>query len=145
MTALTAPKVSTASSLKAGIAAGLIGGLVFGMMMAMMGMLPMVAMLVGSTSAFVGFIVHMGISATIGGIYGLVAARLPQNTVVTAVAGIVNGIVWWVLGALILMPLLLGMTSMIFVIGQDQWFSLMGHIIFGLVTAFAFVPLSKRL
>jgi hypothetical protein len=57
----------------------------------------------------------------------------------------VNGIVWWVLGALIMMPLMLGMTDMIFHIGQDQWLSLMGHIIFGLVTAFAFVPLSKRL
>ncbi|MCL4267742.1 MAG: hypothetical protein KJ069_31540 [Anaerolineae bacterium] len=141
MTALTATK-STTSSLKAGIVAGLIGSLVFGMMM---GMLPMVGMLVRADSAIVGFIVHMGISATIGAIYGLVAARLPQSYVATAVAGIVNGIVWWVFGALILMPLMLGMTSMVFVIGQDQWFSLMGHIIFGLVTAFAFVPLSKRL
>jgi uncharacterized membrane protein YagU involved in acid resistance len=145
MTTLSAPKVSTASSLKAGIAAGLIGGLVFGMMMAMMGMLPMVGMLIGVDSAFVGFIVHMGISATIGAVYGLVAARLPQSNVMTAVAGMVNGIVWWVLGALIMMPLMLGMTDMIFHIGQDQWLSLMGHIIFGLVTAFAFVPLSKRL
>lgn len=145
MTALTTTRVTTASSLKAGIVAGLIGGLVFGMMMGMMGMLPMVGMLVRADSAIVGFIVHMGISATIGAIYGLVAARLPQSHVATAVAGIVNGIVWWVLGALILMPLMLGMTSMIFVIGQDQWLSLMGHIIFGLVTAFAFVPLSKRL
>jgi uncharacterized membrane protein YagU involved in acid resistance len=145
MTALTASKVSTATSLKAGIAAGLIGGLVFGMMMALMGMLPMVAMLVGTDSALVGFLVHMGISATIGAIYGLVAARLPESKGVTAVAGILNGIVWWVLGALIMMPLMLGMTDMIFHIGTDQWFSLMGHIIFGLVTAFAFVPLSKRL
>jgi uncharacterized membrane protein YagU involved in acid resistance len=145
MTTLSAPQVSTASSLKAGIAAGLIGGLVFGMMMAMMGMLPMVGMLVGTDSALVGFIVHMGISASIGGIYGLVAARLPQSHVATAVAGIVNGLVWWVLGALIMMPLMLGMTGMIFHIGADQWLSLMGHIIFGLVTAFAFVPLSKRL
>jgi uncharacterized membrane protein YagU involved in acid resistance len=145
MTTLSTPKVSTASSLKAGIAAGLIGGLVFGMMMAMMGMLPMVGMLIGVGNAFVGFIVHMGISATIGAVYGLVAARLPQSHVITAVAGMVNGIVWWVLGALIMMPLMLGMTDMIFHIGTDQWFSLMGHIIFGLITAFAFVPLSKRL
>ena len=144
MTALTATK-STANSLKAGIVAGLIGGLVFGIMMAMMGMLPMVGMLVGVESALVGFIVHMGISATIGAVYGLVATRLPQNTTITAVAGILNGIVWWVLGALILMPLMLGMTEMIFAIGQAQWLSLIGHIIFGLVTAFAFTPLSQRL
>lgn len=145
MTALTALKVSTATSLKAGIVAGLIGGLVFGMMMAMMGMLPMVGMLLGVANAFVGFLVHMGISATIGAIYGLVAARLPESKGATAVAGTLNGIVWWVLGALILMPLMLGMNDMVFHIGADQWFSLMGHVIFGLVAAFAFAPLSKRL
>jgi len=144
MTALTAAK-STTSSLKAGIVAGLIGGLVFGMMMSMMGMLPMIGMLIGMDSAIVGFIVHLGISATIGAVYGVVAARLPQSHMVTAVAGIVNGIVWWVLGALIMMPLMLGMTDMIFAIGQTQWLSLMGHIIFGVITAFAFIPLSKRL
>ena len=144
MTALTAAK-STTSSLKAGIVAGLIGGLVFGMMMGMMGMLPMVGMLIGIDSAVVGFIVHMGISAAIGAVYGVVAARLPQSYMVTAVAGMVNGIVWWVLGALIMMPLMLGMTDMIFAIGQTQWLSLMGHVIFGVITAFAFISLSKRL
>ncbi|MCA9933034.1 MAG: hypothetical protein H6662_02545 [Ardenticatenaceae bacterium] len=144
MTALTTTN-NTTSSLKAGIAAGLIGGLVFGMMMGMMGALPMVGMLIHVDSAIVGFIVHMGISATIGAIYGIVAARLPQKTGVTALAGIVNGIIWWVLGALIMMPLMLGMSDMVFAIGQTQWFSLMGHIIFGVITAFAFIPLSKRL
>ncbi|MFO7683688.1 MAG: hypothetical protein R6X34_26960 [Chloroflexota bacterium] len=144
MTALTASQ-NTSSSLKAGIGAGLIGGLVFGVMMGMLGMLPMVGMLVRVESAIVGFIVHMGISATIGAVYGLVAARFPQSAPVTAVAGIINGIVWWVLGALILMPLMLGMSEMVFVIGAMQWSSLLGHLIFGFITAFAFIPLSKRL
>jgi len=49
-----------------------------------------------------------------------------------------------VLGALIVMPLLLGMTQMVFVIGQAQWMSLMGHIIFGLVTSNVFIPLVNR-
>lgn len=144
MTALTASKRTT-SSLKAGIGAGLAGGLIFGMMMGMMGMLPMVGMLIGVDNAMVGFIVHMGISATIGGIYGLVAARLPQSWWVAVMAGMVNGIIWWVLGALVLMPLMLGMTDMVFTIGQTQWLSLMGHIIFGVITALTFIPLSNRL
>ena len=58
--------------------------------------------------------------------------------------GIIYGIVWWVLGALILMPFMLGMNQMMFVIGQPQIFSLVGHILFGLVTAFVFLPLAKR-
>ena len=132
------------SSIVAGAIAGLGGGVVFGMMMAMMGMLPMIAMLVGSQSAFVGFLVHMVISAGIGAFYGLVASRLPKTVGVGIVAGAVNGMVWWVLGALIMMPLMLGMGEMVLKIGQTQWLSLMGHVIYGIVTGLLFIPLSKR-
>lgn len=135
---------SSVSAIVAGAIAGLGGGAVFGMMMAMMGMLPMVAMLVKSDSALVGFVVHMAISAGIGGLYGLIANRLPKTVGTAIVAGAVNGVIWWVLGALILMPLMLGMTQMIFQIGQPQWYSLMGHLIFGVVTGLLFLPLSKR-
>ncbi len=135
---------SLVSSLSAGAIAGLGGGVVFGMLMAMMGMLPMVAMLVGSESAFVGFLVHMVISAVIGGLYGLVVGRLPKTLGTAIGVGVVNGVVWWVLGALILMPLLLGMAAMVLKVGTDQWFSLMGHVIYGIVTGLLFIPLSKR-
>ncbi len=127
-----------------GAIAGLAGGAVFGIMMGMMGMLPMVGMLVRQENAVIGFIVHMSISAFIGAVYGVVAGRFADNATTAIIGGIVNGIVWWVLGALVLMPLLLGMTQMVFVIGQAQWMSLLGHIIYGLVTSFVFIPLVKR-
>jgi len=136
---------SLVPSLIAGGIAGLGGGVVFGIMMAMMGMLPMVAMLIKSQSAFIGFLVHMVISAGIGGFYGLVAYRLPKAIGAAIVAGAVNGVVWWVLGALILMPLLLGMGEMVLKIGQAQWLSLVGHLIYGIVTGLLFIPVSKRL
>ncbi len=136
---------SQASSIVVGAIAGLGGGVVFGMLMAMMGMLPTIAMLVRSQSPFVGLAVHMVISAGIGGFYGLVASRLPKMTGTAILAGAVNGMVWWVLGALILMPVLLGMTQMVLQIGQTQWLSLMGHVIYGAVTGLLFIPLSKRL
>ena len=135
---------SVLSPIIAGVIAGLGGGIVFGMMMAMMGMLPMIAMLVKSQSSAVGFVVHMVISAGIGGAYGLVAARLSKTAGTAIVAGMVNGVVWWVLGALVLMPLMLGMGEMVFKIGNDQWLSLMGHLIFGVITGLLFLPLEKR-
>ena len=135
---------SLVSSIVNGAIAGLVGGAVFGMMMALMGMLPMVAMLVGSESAVVGFMVHMAISAFIGAVYGAVASRLPKSTGVAIGAGAINGVIWWVLGALIMMPLMLGMGDMVFVIGGDQWMSLVGHLIFGVVTGLVFLALSKR-
>jgi uncharacterized membrane protein YagU involved in acid resistance len=131
--------------IKTGILAGLVGGLAFGIMMAVMGMLPMVAMLVGSDNAVVGFLVHMLISAFIGAVYGLVAIRLPEGWGITIAAGAVNGVVWWVLGALLLMPLMLGMAEMVFAVGEMQWWSLVGHLIYGVITAVAFVQLKQRL
>ena len=141
----SATSVSPTKSAISGALAGLVGGMVFGMMMGMMGMLPMVAGLVRSDNAIVGFMVHMAISAIIGAVYGVVAVRLPAGWVPALLGGMVNGVVWWVLGALILMPIGLGMTDMIFAVGQPQWLSLMGHLIYGIVTALVFVPLSKRL
>ena len=145
MATTAAVKPSTASGVKAGLVAGLGGGVVFGMLMALMGMLPMVAGLVKSDSPVVGFVVHMGISAFIGAVYGPFAGRLPASWIAVVIAGAVYGMIWWVLGALIAMPLLLGMSQMVFQIGQPQIMSLMGHVIYGIVTALLFVPLSKRL
>ena len=136
---LTSGKLATSGAI-----AGLAGGLVFGMLMGMMGVLPMVGMLIRVENAIVGFVVHMVISAFIGAVYGLVAGRFGLTWTNAVIGGIVNGVVWWLLGALTLMPLFLGMTQMVFVIGTDQWLSLMGHILYGLVTAFIFVALAKR-
>ena len=134
---------SLGKNIVAGALAGIGGGLVFGAIMGMMGMLPMVGMLVRQENAVVGFIVHLAISAFIGGVFGVFAARF-TGAGATAMAGVVNGVVWWVLGALLLMPLFLGMNEMVFRIGQPQWMSLVGHVIYGLVTAFLFRPLRGR-
>ena len=126
-----------------GALAGIGGGLVFGAMMAMNGMLPMVGMLVKQENAVVGFIVHLIISAFIGAVYGMVATRLPATWLAAIVGGAVNGVVWWVLGALILMPLLLGMVPMILVVGAMQWMSLVGHLVYGVITGAVFLLLSR--
>jgi uncharacterized membrane protein YagU involved in acid resistance len=127
-----------------GAIGGLAGGVVFGIMMAVMGMLPMVGMLVRSESAVVGFVVHMLISAFIGAVYGVVISRFANTAGTAAVGGIINGIVWWVLGALVMMPLMLGMSDMVFAIGQAQWMSLLGHLIFGVIAAFVYRFLALR-
>ncbi|MEW5941516.1 MAG: hypothetical protein AB1750_17770 [Chloroflexota bacterium] len=127
-----------------GALAGIIGGIPFGIMMGMMGMMPMIGMLVRVDNAFVGILVHAAISAITGAIYGFFAVRFALTWRNAAIGGFVYGVIWWVLGALILMPAILGMFEMIFVIGQTQWFSLMGHIIFGEILALSFVWLHNR-
>lgn len=127
-----------------GALAGIIGGIPFGIMMAMMGMMPMIGMLVGVESALVGALVHAAISAITGAIYGFFAVRFPLTWGNAVLGGLIYGVIWWVLGALILMPALLGMFEMIFVIQQMQWMSLLGHIVFGVILALAFVWLNRR-
>ncbi|MFO7661430.1 MAG: hypothetical protein R6X18_02430 [Chloroflexota bacterium] len=136
--------VSVSKAAITGAIAGLVGGLVFGIMMAMQGILPMVGMLIRQESAVIGFIVHMLISAFIGAVYGVAISRFDLSPRTAVLGGVVNGIVWWMLGALILMPLGLGMTDMVFAIGQMQWMSLLGHLIYGLITAFVYRYLALR-
>ena len=125
-----------------GALAGLAGGVVFGVLMAVMGMLPMVAMLVGSTSPVVGAVVHLVISAGLGMLFALVVPA--WSIAMTLVAGAVYGVVWWVLGPLLIMPTVLGMSGMVFTIDAAALVSLVGHVLFGVVAAAVLVGLRRR-
>ena len=84
--------------IKSGINAGLIAGVVFGAMMGMMGILPMVAKLLGGSSAIFGFILHLVFSAITGGIFGLVFGHMALNKGTGVILGLLYGAIWWVLG-----------------------------------------------
>src|SRR5215218_9855838 len=103
--------ISWVQRLVAGIIGGIVGGLAFGALMAMMGMLPMVASIVGSKSAVVGFLYHMFNSVVIGALFGLILGGLSHTYARGATFGLLYGVRGWVLGRMILMPLLLGMGS----------------------------------
>lgn len=62
-----------------------------------------------------------------------------------AIAGLGGGLVFGMMMAMMGMLPMVGMNQMVFVIGEPQWISLMGHIVFGVVTGLIFVPLSRRL
>ncbi len=129
----------------AGAIGGLVGGIVFGMLMQMMDMIGMVAMLVGSTSTVVGWLVHLAISAFAGALFAILFSRAATSTLKSVLLGMGYGVVWWVGGALLLMPAKLGMTDMIFHVGTTQWQSLMGHLIYGLLLGITFGLLAPRL
>ncbi|MDP9487907.1 MAG: hypothetical protein M3Q49_19310 [Actinomycetota bacterium] len=124
-----------------GVFGGIVGGLVFGAMMGMMGMLAMIANIVGSDSAGVGFLYHMFNSALIGAIYGLVLGNLSRTYGRGAGLGLLYGAIWWVLGPLVLMPLMMGMGGAQFgmALSPPMLMSLVGHLIFGLLTGVAYV------
>jgi uncharacterized membrane protein YagU involved in acid resistance len=126
-----------------GIIGGLAGGVVFGLLMQFAGMMGMVAQLVGSQSVVVGWLVHLFNSALFGAIFALLFAKWAGGVGRAAVLGLLYGVLWWVLGALLIMPVWLGMTEMVFKLGPDAWKSLAGHLAYGLVLGVVFA-LSAR-
>jgi hypothetical protein len=143
------------SDITNGIVSGLVGGVVFGIMMQMMnaptpegGQMPMMAMVakvVRSDSMAVGWLYHLFNSAVIGAIFGwLLGARI-QSFGVGLGWGAVYGLVWWILGGLLLMPVLLGMAPFAPILMEPMrpvaFGSLIGHIIYGLVLGGGFAML----
>jgi hypothetical protein len=135
------------SRLLHGAAAGIAGGVMFGVMMQMMNaptpdgasipMMQMVAMVVGSTSLAVGWLYHLFNSAVIGALFGAFFGARIQNYSSGFSYGALWGAIWWVLGGLILMPVLLDMPAfaplrMAPMRGVAMG-SLVGHLVFGLI------------
>ena len=147
------------STVTAGAVAGLVAGIVFGLLMQMMSapgpdgspvpMMAMVAQVVGSSSVAVGWLYHLFNSAVIGAAFGLLlGARVGGSLRRGAAWGAGYGILWWILGGLILMPLFLGMPPFaplrMAPMRPVALGSLVGHIIYGVVLGLALARLLAR-
>jgi uncharacterized membrane protein YagU involved in acid resistance len=144
------------SKLGAGIVAGLAAGIVFGVLMQIMtaptpdaGKMPMMAMVakvVRSDSLAVGWIYHLFNSAVIGAIFGWLFGNRASAFGAGIGWGAFYGLLWWVLGGLVLMPILLGMPAfgplkMMLPVAMG---SLLGHLVYGLTLGAAFVWLRRK-
>ena len=112
--------------------AGLLGGIVFGIWMAEKGALTAIASMVGGNSIMLGWAMHLGISIGIGVSFEVLFSHLIEGVISSSLWGIVYGFVWWFLGPMTLMPLMMGMPL--------QWTasavagtipSLIWHLVFG--------------
>lgn len=129
--------------LVAGVVGGLAGGAVFGILMQMMGMMPMVAMLIGSEAVAVGWLVHLFNSALFGAIYAVLFGAWADRLGTGALIGLGYGVIWWILGALLIMPAWLGMG--VFQLNTMAWQSLMGHLLYGLILGVVYALVRPRL
>lgn len=110
-----------------------------------MPMMAMVAMVVRSDSLAVGWLYHLFNSAVIGALFGAALGSRVHNVRSGIGWGAVWGFVWWILGGLILMPLLLGMRAFASLqmppMRMVAMGSLIGHLLFGVIMGFAFALL----
>jgi len=84
---------------------------------------------------FGGFILHIIFSAIIGALYTGVfvpAVKLGNPMITIVIGGLIYGLIWWILGGNLIMPLVAGGDVFAFGLGP----SLYGHIIFGHAVAF---------
>jgi len=128
-----------------GAAASIFGGLAFTLIMLATNALPTVASLIGMTSVFEGFLVHMVISILIGASFGLLYGRESASPVSALGWGLFYGIVWWVLGPLTIMPALLGAPFQWSLAAAAGAFpSLIGHLLYGAVLGLVYHRLLQR-
>lgn len=132
-------------NLVTGAAAGVVAGLPLGIIMQLRdadpAMMPGVQMieqvgdLISDPSTGLGWLVHLFNSALFGAVFVLLLSRWLTQRGPAMVLGLLYGAAWWVVGALWIMPERLGMDAMVFEIGANQWWSLAGHLIYGLLLA----------
>ena len=129
-----------ASRVGHGALAGLGGGIIFGIMMAMMGVLTTIASLVGSHNPVVGAVLHLILSTIFGMAFGAVlgTARVWQ----LLGAGVVYGLLLWIIGGMLLLPAGAGMP--VFQMGMFAMQKLVGHLVFGIVTALVLWGFRRR-
>jgi hypothetical protein len=129
----------------AGAAAGLVAGIPLGIIMQARDVMPMVGDLISDPSNGLGWLVHLFNSALFGAIFALLFSQWISRPSRAIGLGLLYGIAWWVVGALWIMPAWLGMSEMIFQIGDDQWWSLAGHLLYGLLLGTLYVLIRPRL
>ena len=139
------PGSRTLLALLWGAAAGLAGGLVFWPLIAAVEGLPRIATLVGGDSAPVGLAVHLAISAALGMGYGVLFERESPDRGAGVAWGLLYGLTWWFLGTLTLFPVWLGASfTWTAAAAAAALPSLVGHLLYGAVTASVFLLLERR-
>jgi hypothetical protein len=139
------PGIRFIRSVEWGGIAGLVGGIVSSPVLLVTGILPKIAGLETSFAGARGLLIHLVISTLIGASYGLLFRNEASSFGLGVAWGWLFGLIWWYLGPLTLLPMLLT--------GQIDWRPvaastllplLPGHLIYGATTAFVFLLLEQR-
>lgn len=123
-----------------GAIGGIVGGLIVGVLLQNMGVMLRIASLAGDSTLITGWIVHIIVAAVMGVIFALVFGKLVTGYISGASYGLLYGFIWWILGALIAMPVLLG-KGVQFSSAFDKLhlMALMGHLIFGIILGLVYI------
>lgn len=139
------PGVNLLFSIAWGSAAGFAGGMIALPLMIHTGVIGRLAGLDTGLTPVAGILLHIAISTFIGASYGLLFRNETSNAVFGSLWGLLFGLIWWYAGPLTLLPLIRT--------GECDWTpgaaatlfpSLVGHLVFGFVTANVFLAFERR-
>jgi hypothetical protein len=132
-------------SLGQGAIGSIAGGVLFSLVLLVTGTLPQMAALVGSSSPTLGFIISMVLGIGIGMSYGLLFRYEAPDFGSGVSWGLIYGLIWWFVGPMTLLPILIGGTFHWTTAAADTLLpSLIGHLIYGATTAIVFVLFERR-
>jgi hypothetical protein len=139
------PGIQTLRSLSWGAIAGFIGGIVASPIFFATGVLPRLSNSSDASSTLKVLLAHVLVSVVLGMFYGILFRNESSNIGMGIAWGWLFGLIWWYAGPITIQPLLLT--------GQCDWStdavsfllpSLMGHLIYGAITALVFMILELR-
>lgn len=138
------------SKAAAGALAGLIGGMLCGLVMNLVrtpegeSIVGLIGGIVGAPGAIGGWVVILVSSAAAGVLFGSVLGPRIHSPVNGMLWGAVYGALWWFVGGLLILPVLLGWGVLGPVLREDQTLALgqiAGHVVYGLSLGWAFAVL----
>ena len=122
-----------------GAIAGLLGGLVFAAAMPDTGMDTSPTGVLGADTRGPGLALQLVLAAAAGGAFGLVVGYRPSGYAAATTLGVVFGLLMWIAGPLTLRPVVEGLRPSWSIAEASAAFpSLIGHLVYGAVTALGF-------
>ena len=140
----TTARFSLSRAIIVGGLAGIIGGWAFGRWMEQVNFFPLIAGITGSSARETGVGLHYGIAITIGSIFGALFQRDARGHGSSLGWGMAYGLLWWFIGPLTILPLLLNQPLNWSADRGGQLFgSLVGHVIYGLLVGLIYATLDR--
>lgn len=127
-------------NIKAGVIGAIVASIPYGIMMQMMGMMQVLAGMMGSHSIIVGWMIHMMIGIIFGILFVVVFGRFVNSSQTAFFTGVGEGVLTWLIGPTIVMPMMFGGAPF----SKIDLMSLFTHILFGIVIAFVYYWVSKK-
>ena len=136
--------VSTQERIGASVVAGAMAGIIFGMIMVKWGapmpagrMMTLGRIVYGTPSVPAGWLFHLVLSGALGAVFGALIGTRDHGVPSGMGWGLVYGFVLWIVGGLVVMPLLAGVSAfaplVIPALRDTALVSLVGHLAYGAI------------